>query len=248
MRQAKQKSAELGTPRHPAVFPPIAIDPGAYKRALVKSADDPIQTRLIEVGWLGTVQYQACIQRDGYAVQAQVLGWIRGEIAAVEKDLAGLARMEAEEAARLLNLRRQRSDTADSMIRRPSYGAEKVVESLDKRIAFITDWQPKAKEARERITGRILPSLRLAEARLEAALRYFLDHPPEKRSEAPPAPQVHIVNEVRVEPTPISMEATINAPPAEVTVSLPARRTETTIERDAHGNITHASQLETDAA
>ena len=60
---------------------------------------------------------------------------------------------------------------------------------------------------------------------------------------APP----EIRNIIEVEPTPITMEARIETPAPEVTVNLPARRTETTIERDAAGNIARASQIETDA-
>lgn len=64
---------------------------------------------------------------------------------------------------------------------------------------------------------------------------------PEIRIDVPQqaAPVVHVAaTEVRVEN---------NMPPPEVTVNLPARKTETTIERDGKGNITHASQIETDA-
>jgi lambda family phage portal protein len=59
------------------------------------------------------------------------------------------------------------------------------------------------------------------------------------------APEIR--NIIEVEPTPITMEARIETPAPEVTVNLPARRTETTIERDASGNIARASQIETDA-
>lgn len=59
------------------------------------------------------------------------------------------------------------------------------------------------------------------------------------------APEIR--NIIEVEPTPITMEARIETPAPEVTVNLPARRTETTIERDANGNIARASQIETDA-
>lgn len=59
------------------------------------------------------------------------------------------------------------------------------------------------------------------------------------------APEIR--NIIEVEPTPITMEARIETPPPEVTVNLPPRRTETTIERDASGNIARATQIETDA-
>lgn len=250
-RRATSPAAKAAPPASPApvMYPPVNFDRNAYKAALVKAADDGIQVRLIELGWMGTEQYQACIVRDGYSVQAQLMGWIRGEIAAVEKDLAGLARMETEEGARLLNLRRQRGDSESSMTRKPSYGAEKAIAILDKQIAGINDWQARAKATREGLTARVLPHLRLAEARLEAALHYFMDHPVKREEAAPPAPQpIVIENKIMVEPTPVTLEATINAPPAEVTVSLPARKTETTVERDAAGNIVHATQVETDMA
>lgn len=57
------------------------------------------------------------------------------------------------------------------------------------------------------------------------------------------APAITVEN--RVEPTPVSIVNEL--PPPEVTVNLPARRTETTIERDRAGNIVRAEQLETDA-
>ena len=59
------------------------------------------------------------------------------------------------------------------------------------------------------------------------------------------APEIR--NIIEVEPTPLTLEARIETPAPEVTVNLPARRTETTIERDANGNIARASQIETDA-
>ncbi len=90
---------------------------------------------------------------------------------------------------------------------------------------------------------------------------------PEVRNEiaVPPAPTPEIHNEIIVQPaavqiaapeirnvidvspTPIQLEARIDVPAPEVTVNLPNRKTETTIERDANGNITRARQLETDA-
>ena len=59
------------------------------------------------------------------------------------------------------------------------------------------------------------------------------------------APEIR--NVIEVQPTDVTLEAQINVPPAEVRVQLPSRKTETTIERDGAGNITHASQIETDA-
>jgi len=84
-------------------------------------------------------------------------------------------------------------------------------------------------------------------------------HLPEQRSEPQPAP---IVN-VHVEPAPVhvdvqpaqvtvepaevnvSLEATMPAP--EVTVHLPPRKTETEIQRDSAGRISHTTQTERDA-
>lgn len=56
-----------------------------------------------------------------------------------------------------------------------------------------------------------------------------------------------IYNQIDVEPTPITAEVNIDVPPPEVKVSLPARRTVGTIERDSNGNITRTEQVETDA-
>lgn len=57
------------------------------------------------------------------------------------------------------------------------------------------------------------------------------------------APEIR--NEITIEPTPVTLEANIDMPP--VQVQLPARRTETVVERDALGNIARATQLEQDA-
>ena len=64
-----------------------------------------------------------------------------------------------------------------------------------------------------------------------------------------PAPIVNIAaaqitNEITVEPTPVTMEATIQ--PAAVQLNLPARRTLTEIERNMAGEIVRAEQIETD--
>jgi lambda family phage portal protein len=59
------------------------------------------------------------------------------------------------------------------------------------------------------------------------------------------APEIR--NEITVEPTPVTLEANIDMPPTQVQVQLPARRTETLVERDAAGNIARATQVEQDA-
>ena len=59
--------------------------------------------------------------------------------------------------------------------------------------------------------------------------------------------QAEVRNIITVEPTPVEIRAEIDLPPPEVTVNLPSRRTATTIERDANGNIVRADQIETDA-
>jgi len=59
------------------------------------------------------------------------------------------------------------------------------------------------------------------------------------------APEIR--NIIDVSPTPVEIRAEIDLPAPEVTVNLPSRKTETTIERDANGNIVSASQIETDA-
>lgn len=62
-----------------------------------------------------------------------------------------------------------------------------------------------------------------------------------------PAPIVNIAatqitNEINVEPTPVTLEATIL--PAEVKLNMPARRTHTEIERNMAGEIISADQIE----
>lgn len=88
-------------------------------------------------------------------------------------------------------------------------------------------------------------------------------------------PQTQVTNSLTVEPTPVTVENQVrspdvhvaapvvnmaspevhvaapvvnienNQPPAEVTVNLPARKTESDVRRDKNGNITHVTQTET---
>lgn len=57
------------------------------------------------------------------------------------------------------------------------------------------------------------------------------------------APEIR--NIIEVEPTPIIAEVNVEVPPPEVSVQLPARKTETTIVRDDNGDIASATQIET---
>jgi hypothetical protein len=50
--------------------------------------------------------------------------------------------------------------------------------------------------------------------------------------------------ENRVEPAAVTLEATL--PPAEITVTLPPRRTDTAIKYNANGDIVSTTQIETD--
>ena len=65
-----------------------------------------------------------------------------------------------------------------------------------------------------------------------------------------PAPVVNVAAPVvtvenRVEPAAVTLEATL--PPAEITVTLPPRRTDTAIKYNANGDIVATTQIETDA-
>lgn len=114
----------------------------------------------------------------------------------------------------------------------------------------------------------IAPVINLSTREIEATLKNSVDnimqHTMEHMDKMSPiinvaAPVVN--NIVNVPETVINVEAVmpeqkapvfhsnniINVEPAGVTVNLPNRRTETTIMRDASGNITKATQLETDA-
>lgn len=81
-----------------------------------------------------------------------------------------------------------------------------------------------------------------ADERLTLALMHYL----ERNGDTPQTlqPIVNITNQVNVEPTPITMEANINVAPAEVAVTLPARHTVSTIERNAAGEIIGSEQIE----
>jgi len=60
---------------------------------------------------------------------------------------------------------------------------------------------------------------------------------------------VEVRNTVNVEPTPVDVIANFEAvvQPAEVTLAMPDRKTETTVERDGKGNIVKTTQIETTA-
>jgi hypothetical protein len=70
--------------------------------------------------------------------------------------------------------------------------------------------------------------------------------------QAPPTvnvapPEVTVNNEVYVPEAPApTVNVTNEVKPADVRVELPPRKTETTVERDLAGNITRATQIETD--
>jgi len=65
--------------------------------------------------------------------------------------------------------------------------------------------------------------------------------------EQPPA-AVHAHFEAQMpEPAAVTVNVQNNMPPAEISLKLPARKTETDVRRDADGNIVHATQTETDA-
>lgn len=68
------------------------------------------------------------------------------------------------------------------------------------------------------------------------------NHVPEQPA---PTVDVHVDNHVPGQPAP-TVHVVNNVPPAEVSVKLPARRTETDVQRDAQGNLLHATQIETD--
>jgi len=60
------------------------------------------------------------------------------------------------------------------------------------------------------------------------------------------APEVNVTNQVPEQPAP-TVNIVNDVQPADVRVELPSRKTETTIVRDASGNIASATQIETDA-
>lgn len=63
--------------------------------------------------------------------------------------------------------------------------------------------------------------------------------------QAPPTVAVQVTNQVPEQAAPV-VNVHNEVPPAEVTVKLPSRRTETDVVRDRDGNLVHATQIETD--
>lgn len=65
--------------------------------------------------------------------------------------------------------------------------------------------------------------------------------------QAPPNVDVRVEAVMPAQAAPkVDVNVHNNVPPAEVTVKLPARKTDTTVERDRDGNLTRATQVETD--
>jgi len=83
-------------------------------------------------------------------------------------------------------------------------------------------------------------TLEQANERLTVALMTYL----ERTGDAPASTQPIINNVINVEPTPITLEASINVEPAEVAVTLPMRHTVTDIQRNMAGEIIRAEQIE----
>ena len=62
-------------------YPDITYNPEHYAEVLGRHIDNPFRKALVEIGWHGTRQYQAMIERDGMAAQQKILAEIRETIA-----------------------------------------------------------------------------------------------------------------------------------------------------------------------
>ena len=232
-------------------YPDITYNLDQYAEELGRHIDNPFHKALVEIGWHGTRQYQAMIERDGMAAQQKILADIRETIARLRQSAAN-----AERACRVLTgeaqaVRRQSGEAAKETTYRDHHGRLATRDNSAQVAKLRTREQQLRDACDERKKSGVWAQQQIIEyqaidAKLTAALLMF-QYNTEKRAATPvippPPPVFHIHN--RVEAPVVNLEAIL--PASEVTVNLPARKTETTIVRDRTGNIASATQIETDA-
>jgi hypothetical protein len=196
------------------IFPAMEIDQAAYRQEIANHLHDPFNKALVEVFWHGTDDYQRFIARDGLAIQQNILAQIRRDRAYYFEFGNTL---KAIPVAKLENL-----------------GAIGFSNDLAKEFKKLHAMAPQFLKRAD--------TLAKADERLTLALMHYMERNGD--TPQPLQPVFNITNEIQVEPTPITMEASINVAPAEVAVNLPTRHTVTQIERNMAGEIISAEQIE----
>lgn len=221
-------------------FPPVAINPAAYRDALARELHDPWRARMVELLAHGTVDYLQFIERDGLEVQRSLLAHIRGcrdqwkKKAADTRGIADKLKAEAaaktREAADLFAAGRAALTPAANRTRDEAVQRGKLAEELLATLST-TRQQIRTYEAQDE--------------RLVAALMHYMAQP--RKEATPPAPPVF---NIRVEPPKVELEASIAAPVIEIKevaiTNMPARITTTEIERNGAGEIVSSVQVEKD--
>jgi hypothetical protein len=216
--------------RAPATEPQPGTD--ARRALTAKFAHDPDALREITVVFSNDAELRAAITRDVAGYQVTIAS-LRAALEQDRKTIASLRAWLAGTAQRLQQLEFQRDQLRETA---HHYKDAMRLNTTTLAIAKL-DGERRAAQARiGRCQDYINTTTPHAE-RLAAALADVLLAPPAVRQETTLQP-INVTPNINVE---------VKLPPAEVSVSLPARRTETTIERNRAGEIVRAEQIETDA-
>jgi hypothetical protein len=223
-----------------------------YRAEQARHLDSPFRLAVFESVWSGTEQLQAQIARDGASHWQQQLGAIRVEIARLDSEIPLFEKVgqQADAKAITASTRARNLAKAYDSYRDPSTG-RRVPKDNSRKVAALAN-QATTEDRFAKLCGRevaqrrkTLPTLRDADERLAVALALYLERSAVKAAEPPPPPPAPPVVNVTVQPAELNLEARIEMPAPEVTVSLPNRRIIGTIERDRNGNIVSTEQLET---
>jgi hypothetical protein len=212
-RKAGTAKAATATPAALKSFPALRIDQTAYRQEIANHLHDPFNKALVELFWHGTEDYLRFIARDGLAAQQTLLAQIR------------------HGRAYYIGL-------GNDLKLFPAKSEKALIESGADPIKAAT-----FQKMRDRADTFLQhgDTLTKADERLTVALMHYL----ERNGDTPQSvqPIINITNEIAVEPTPVTLEASINMP-AEIAVTLPARQTVSTVERNLAGEIISTSQIE----
>jgi hypothetical protein len=221
-------------------YPAPNCAPESYRAELAKHLHDPWAKGMVDVLWHGTVEYQKFIENDGIEHHRALLAHIRGWRALNRKNV-----QDGEKAAKtLLADATKKEKQAGQLATMCKPHLQKKIDQLRRDANANRQLAAKNAEAITTLYRKQGFTLEDADARLTAAMIYYMDNPPQ-RSEAP-LPPAPIIN-INVEPTPITVEAIMPAQTEIAITAMPIRKTTTTILRDQAGDIATSVQVESDA-
>lgn len=225
------------------------FDPKANAAEISRNLHDPFLTALVEIRWHGTREYQPMIERDGMEKQQGILQKIRETIGIFSRCIKAEEQKIKELTARAQACRREAGDLGDAVSYRDAHG-RLATRNNSGRITKLRAQEKALTD--DRITAQKLLALvrselthyKLMDEMLSAALLMYREEDAKRRATpaTPPEPPVFNITN-RVEAPIVNLEAHLPAP--EITVNLPARKTDTAIIRDRAGNIVSATQIET---